>query len=160
MEAEELTVRFAKEADIPRIVELLRQVNNVHQQLRPDLFLPDHTKYAAPEIKKMLRLHDTVILVTVDAQGLVLGYLFAFLKQIRGDNLVSRRSMHIDDLCVDAAVRHSGVGRRLLEQAVECAGQLGCADITLNVWEGNEDAISFYRNRGFAPKSHILEMKL
>ena len=155
-----LRVRLAKDRDIPRLLELLRQVNNVHQRLRPDLFLEDQTKYTEKDLEQLLRLHDAAVFVAADGQDRVRGYLICYIKQIRGSNLVSRKNMHIDDLCVDETERHSGVGRLLLEAAKAYAKEIGCTDITLNVWEGNADAMEFYANRGFAPKSHILEMKL
>ena len=39
-----VTVRFAKESDIPEVMALLRQVNLVHAEGRPDLFKKE-TKY-------------------------------------------------------------------------------------------------------------------
>ena len=43
--AKELQIREATIADIPRLIELLHQVNMVHHDLRPDLFKPQTTKY-------------------------------------------------------------------------------------------------------------------
>ena len=39
-------IRPAAIADIPRIMDLLHQVNTVHHRLRPDLFKPATTKYS------------------------------------------------------------------------------------------------------------------
>ena len=33
-----MTIRFATEADIPGMIELLKQVGQVHHEIRPDLF--------------------------------------------------------------------------------------------------------------------------
>ena len=33
-----MTVRFANEKDIPQMLDLLRQVGQVHHEIRPDLF--------------------------------------------------------------------------------------------------------------------------
>ena len=43
------TIRQASVADIPRIIDLLHQVDMVHHRLRPDIFKPDTTKYDEQE---------------------------------------------------------------------------------------------------------------
>ena len=53
--------------------------------------------------------------------------------------------MYIDDLCVDPSVRGSGVAKALFEYAKSEAGRLGCHNVTLNVWTGNDRAERFMR---------------
>ena len=48
------TIRQASVADIPRIIDLLHQVDMVHHRLRPDLFKPDTTKYDEQELAMLL----------------------------------------------------------------------------------------------------------
>ena len=40
-----MTVRKAEEKDITRIIELLGQVLQIHADIRPDIFIPNTTKY-------------------------------------------------------------------------------------------------------------------
>ena len=40
-----MMIRDAKEKDIPRILELLKQVLQIHADIRPDIFIPGTTKY-------------------------------------------------------------------------------------------------------------------
>ena len=40
---------YAKEKDIPRILELLKQVLQIHADIRPDIFIPGTTKYTNDE---------------------------------------------------------------------------------------------------------------
>ena len=46
-----IMIRQAKTADIPRIIDLLHQVDMVHHRLRPDLFKPHTTKYSEQELQ-------------------------------------------------------------------------------------------------------------
>ena len=39
-----MKIRNAEERDIPRILQLLGQVLQIHAELRPDIFLPGTTK--------------------------------------------------------------------------------------------------------------------
>ena len=50
-----MTVRNAKETDIPRLLELLTQVQAIHAQGRPDLFEGTHTKYRPDDLRAILR---------------------------------------------------------------------------------------------------------
>ena len=65
--------------------------------------------------------------------------------------LTDIRTLYIDDLCVDEAVRGQGVGRALYERVEALARELGCHDIMLNVWECNPGAKAFYEALGLVP---------
>ena len=47
-------IRQATVADIPRLIDLLYQVNMVHHRLRPELFKPDTTKYSEQELETLV----------------------------------------------------------------------------------------------------------
>jgi len=57
---------------------------------------------------------------------------------------------HLEDLFVDAKARGSGLGRALLETALERARQRGCARIELDANEANDPALELYRSVGFS----------
>ena len=50
-----MIIRKAKEKDIPRIIELLGQVLQIHADIRPDIFIPDTTKYTVEELTELLK---------------------------------------------------------------------------------------------------------
>lgn len=56
----------------------------------------------------------------------------------------------LEDLFVSERARSRGVGRRLVEAAVERASARGCKRIELDVNEGNEAARALYRSCGFS----------
>ena len=49
MEAQKMNIRRANEKDIPRLMELLEQVLQIHADIRPDIFIPGTTKYTNDE---------------------------------------------------------------------------------------------------------------
>ena len=49
-----MNIRFATEKDIPQMIDLLRQVGEVHHQIRPDLFRAGAQKYDETALKKLL----------------------------------------------------------------------------------------------------------
>jgi ribosomal protein S18 acetylase RimI-like enzyme len=56
---------------------------------------------------------------------------------------------HLEDLFVDESMRGSGLGRALVEAALERARRRGCARIELDANEANEPALRLYRSVGF-----------
>ena len=151
-------IRRATKNDIPRIIELLHQVNMVHHVLRPDLFKPHTTKYNEQELESML--DDDNKTIFVNDEGKVLGYAFCQISEVKGHLLLEdHKSLYIDDICVDEAARGQHVGKALYEFVRDYAQSIGCNDITLNVWEGNEPALQFYKNMGMQVRKTTMEIR-
>jgi len=154
-----MQIRRATRADIPRIRELLHQVNMVHHELRPDLFKPHTTKYSDEQLADMMEKETQPIFVYDD--GRVEGYAFCQIQEVRDDLLLEdRKTLYIDDLCVDERARGKQIGRRLFEHVRAYAQTIGCDAITLNVWEGNDAAMRFYQNNGMQVQKTCMELKL
>ena len=160
MRSEEyMMIRKANKEDIKRIIELLHQVNMVHHVLRPDLFKPHTTKYSIQELDSLLKDESKPIFVFDD--GTVLGYAFCQVSEIKDDQLLEDiKTLYIDDICVDENSRGKHVGKALYEYVREYARSIGCNNITLNVWEGNDAAYSFYKNMGMQVQKTTMEVLL
>ena len=61
-----MIIRKAEEKDIPRILELLGQVLQIHADIRPDIFIPNTTKYTAGELTELLKDEERPIYAAVD----------------------------------------------------------------------------------------------
>ena len=152
-------IRKAAKEDILRIIELLHQVNMVHHVIRPDLFKPHTTKYNEQELETMLDDDSKPIFVFDD--GMVLGYAFCQITEVRGDQLLEDiKTLYIDDICVDENARGKYIGKALYEYVRDYAKSIGCNNITLNVWEGNEPALRFYRSMGMQVQKTTMEICL
>jgi ribosomal protein S18 acetylase RimI-like enzyme len=153
-----MSIRRACANDIPRLLELLRQVNNVHADGRPDLFKHDRTKYSVSELEALVTDDDKPIFVSVDDTGLVLGYAFCRFEVEKGDgNLVPGKDLYIDDICFDEKFRGKGLAKELFAWVEDYARREGCRRITLHVWECNPIAAAFYAGRGMKPYFTALE---
>ena len=154
------TVRRAEERDIPAVMELLKQVNRVHYDGRPDLFQPA-TKYTEDELRAIMSNDQTPVFVCTDSDGRVLGHGFCVLQRPENTRLLHDiLTLYIDDICVDEAARGRHVGRKIYEHIVSYARQRGCYNITLNVWSCNPGAIKFYESLGLTPYKIGMEMIL
>ncbi|MBI2414520.1 GNAT family N-acetyltransferase [candidate division WWE3 bacterium] len=63
----------------------------------------------------------------------------------------------IDELYVDQSFRQHGLGKRLLDSALEI-GRKYNVPITLEVFEWNKDAESFYIKNGFKSDGRVLKL--
>ena len=145
------TVRFAGEADIPAIMELLKQVNKVHYDGRPDLFKLA-TKYNENELAEIISNDNTPLFVYADEAGTVLGHGFCIFQRPENTRLLTDiLTLYIDDICVNEAARGRGVGKAIYEHILSFAREKGCYNVTLNVWNCNPGAMKFYENLGLEP---------
>ena len=152
-------VRKANKNDIGRIIELLHQVDMVHHVIRPDLFKPNTTKYNEQELEALLEDDSKPIFVYED--GTVLGHAFCLITEVRDDKLLQDiKTLYIDDICVDEKARGQHVGKALYEYVRDYAQSIGCNNINLNVGEGNNPALSFYKNLGMKVQKTTMEIIL
>lgn len=153
-----MTIRKAQEKDISRIIELLGQVLQIHAEIRPDIFIPDTTKYTEQELATLLKDEKKPIYVAVNEEDVCLGYAFCQVKeQPFSNNMVQFQSLFIDDLCVDRFARGQHIGESLFNYVKQEAKKMGCYEVTLNVWAGNTSAEKFYEKMGMKTKERQLE---
>jgi ribosomal protein S18 acetylase RimI-like enzyme len=153
-----MTIRKAQEKDVSRIVELLGQVLQIHAEIRPDIFIPDTTKYTEQELATLLKDEKKPIYVAVNEEDVCLGYAFCQMKeQPFSNNMVQFQSLFIDDLCVDRFARGQHIGESLFDYVKQEAKRMGCYEVTLNVWAGNTSAEKFYEKMGMKTKERQLE---
>ena len=153
-----ISVRRAKEKDVARVLELLHEVLEVHAAIRPDIFIPGSTKYTREELHAIFANDNTPVLVAVDDEDVVQGYAFCVIqRQPFSTTMKDFTTLYIDDLCVDEISRGQHIGRALYEAVLDYARSIGCYDVTLNVWDGNERARAFYEKMGMSVKETTME---
>ncbi len=156
-----MTIRRAEIKDSQRINELLYQVARIHAEGRPDIFKAATKKYSDTELAKIIENDQTPIFVATDTGDNVLGYAFC-VYQITKDSMLlqDKKTLYIDDICVDQNARGGGIGRQLYNYVVDFAKQNGFDNITLNVWSLNEGAYKFYEKCGMKPLKVMMEKNL
>ncbi len=155
-----MIIRKAEARDIPGLLALLRQVGQVHHEIRPDIFPAGTLKYDEAALALLLRDGTRPVFVA-ETEGSVAGYCFCVHKIIADSPLsVGRQELYIDDLCVDERIRGKLVGSRLYDHVCIYAKSIGCRSVTLNVWCGNDSAMKFYESRGMKPRKIYMETSL
>lgn len=154
-----MIIRRAEEKDIPSIIKLLEQVLEIHAEIRPDIFISGTTKYGFDEVKQMLSVEERPIYIAADESDNAVGYAMCEIKETPADatNKVKFKELYIDDLCVDASARGLHVGEAIFNHVKEEAKKMGCYEVTLCVWTGNDKAEHFYEKMGMKTKERIME---
>ena len=154
-----MNIRLAENRDIPAMIDLLRQVGQVHHNIRPDIFRSGAQKYDEAALAELLQ--DPQRPIFIAEEETVLGYCFCILEETAGHPVLEdERTLYIDDLCVDENCRGKHVGQHLYNHACRFAKAQGCQTVTLNVWCGNDSAMAFYEKMGLKPRKIYMETRL
>ena len=136
-------IREAEPGDAAALVALARAVSR-----EPERWLLSSSDWRAPAaerryLRTVRRSAHAAVFVAEAPEGLV-----ARLSVARDPHPAS---YHVADLglMVDIRFRRRGVGRALLEAAVEWAPEHGVAKLELHVFPWNEPAIALYESLGF-----------
>lgn len=155
------SIRPAEKRDIPQLISMLVQTASIHNLSRPDIFKTSVKKYDESKLELLLEDENTFIFVAADDNDTAIGYIICLLQIVTGHSVLrDNKTFFIDDLCTDEFHRSKGVGKALYEHAVAKAKELGCYNVTLNVWAKNENALKFYKNLGLHEQKLILEQIL
>lgn len=156
-----ISIRRALPDDMEGINSLLYQVLTVHHNGRPDLFKANVKKYTDEQLLEIIRDDSKPIFVAEDEDGNVAGYAFCVFRNHEDSNVLTDiRTIYIDDLCVDEALRGQHIGKSLYEYVLDFARENGCYNVTLNVWSCNEAAMRFYEKCGLKPQKVGMEIIL
>ncbi len=140
------TLRPAVPPDLPVIVGLIHElavyeclqhmVTVTAQSLHPFLFGPKPVA-------------EAIVAEVWDEEGgdtpRVVGFALFYTNF---STFLGQPGLHLEDLYVQAAYRHLGLGRMLLERLGSLALERGCGRFEWNVLDWNESAIRFYERLG------------
>lgn len=157
---ENMLIRRADAKDLQVINKLLYEVEDIHRVGRPDLFRVGAKKYTDYRLLEIFKDDSTPVFVA-EEEGIVLGYAFCQIQEVKNEpSQIDRKTLYLDDLCVDESARGKHVGSTLFSTLVDYARSIGCHNLTLHVWECNPSARKFYESMGMKPMSTTMETVL
>ena len=156
-----MQIRRAEIKDADKINELLFQVAKIHANGRPDIFKTATKKYSDQELIEIINNDDSPIFVATDEKDFCLGYAFCVFQKTKDSILLQdRKTLYIDDICVDENSRGKHIGKSLYDFIENFAKENGFDNITLNVWSFNQSAYKFYEKCGMTPLKTTMEKRL
>ena len=141
---QEVAVRVAAHADLGALVRFAALFRDHSQRTRPS------AEEFRSGIARLLDDPGTEFLLALDESGAPLG--FAQLR-FRFSAWLAGNAAEVEDLYVLREARRHGVGRRLMELAIDRARGRSCQMIGLNTNERNGPALALYEGLGFGAAS-------
>jgi len=143
------TVRAAIEKDIPRILELYRElVITVSQVEQGQSLSTDDCRQVFNKIHAMPGYE----LLVVEDEGELVGTMVLLIVP----NLSHGASPWalVENMAVDQRYRRRGLGKLLMDYAIARAKEAGCYKIQLVSNKKRQEAHRFYRSLGFEASAH------
>lgn len=150
-----MEVRKAIEQDIKELVELNRQIGQLHYENVPKVF----TKPSQEEkefLLDALRNAEGLFLVAED-KGKVVGFVTARITINETVPFLAKQPIcRIGTVVVDQNNQFRGVGKALMDKCKEWAIGSGAVEIRLEVMNFNRQARDFYERLGYGVQSNIM----
>jgi ribosomal protein S18 acetylase RimI-like enzyme len=102
------------------------------------------------------RAGDGICVAARSADGEILGFVFAVVKEGDLGFDAGDRVGYIEDISVLESARRLGIGRALVEAARERFARRGLTSFKLSTVPGNEEARQFYSQLGLKPAAMLL----
>lgn len=147
--------RRALGTDLPQILQLMEQVDDLHREALPWLLRKVDDPRPGESLDGFLSEPDKATFVIGNER--LLGVIMVFIRNPNPLPIVRpTRVAEIDVLVVDTAQRRQGVGRQLVQTALAWAQEHGATRTELGVYEFNDTARAFWSALGFETLSRRL----
>ncbi|MDX9694188.1 MAG: GNAT family N-acetyltransferase [Bacteroidales bacterium] len=138
--------------DLDQIKQLWEKLNQLHSELSEDFKRSFQTKTWELRKKDLISKSKEIHLnYVVDETNSIIGYCISTVDRI--DESIGE----IDSLYVEQIYRDSGIGKTLMNKAIDWLLSKNTITQRLFVSSGNEQVLSFYEKFGFYPKNIKLE---
>jgi ribosomal protein S18 acetylase RimI-like enzyme len=139
-----MEIREACPDDVPRILDLIRQLGETDQP----------GQNASPGHVLSTLAHPAVLILVAETGGVVVGLLSC---TVRPNLYHGSDAAHVDELVVDRDHRGRGIGSLLLQEFLRRMQAQRCAEVSVGVLQDNLGAQSLYRKLGFIEEVLLLE---
>ena len=134
----QVSYRFATEADVPVILELIRQLAEYEQAA-------DEVVATEEVLRKSLFEQHAAEVLLVEADGRSVGFAVFFTSF---STWLGLAGIFLEDLFVLPDERGKGYGKGLLQHLARIAVQRGCGRLEWNCLDWNQPSIGFYLSLG------------
>lgn len=151
-------LELAQLSDLDSINSLVKQADDLHAAWHPDLFSGADNCFSADILLEMQKKRELFV-VRMNEQ--TVAFTRIRIQSIgRVDDVPVRKAMFLEEICVDEAVRHQGIGQRIMDDLKSMAKEAGCISICLTVYTENENARALYEKSGFSVSSINMRYKV
>ena len=155
------SIRSATMDDYDAVSRLLREVDEHHVRLRPDVFQPFDDPDAMRERIAGFVENDSAEMIVAESGSKILGLASVQIHD-NPDAPMFRPGQRaiMSDLVVDPVQRRSGIGKTLLSAIITWSRARGFESIGVNVWNANQEGLAFFAAHGFHPRCQQMDLKI
>jgi ribosomal protein S18 acetylase RimI-like enzyme len=156
-----IVIRKAVAEDYSGLIELFDEIDAIHRDNLPRLFQKPNGPVREIDYYLGLISDESTAVFVAEMDGDVVGFVHAIARDTPDiPVLVPRRFVIIDSIVVKSEYKKRGIGRMLMKAMEEWTKEKGASSIELNVYEFNEEAITFYKSLGYKTFSQRLSKGL
>ena len=148
-------IREARPEDYEPIVRLLNQVQELHEQWRPDIYKFNRSFFTQSIFEE--EMQNNAIYVAQTEAG-VKGVMEITYRHIESPVHVTRDVIFVDSMAVDREYRGKGIGHLFFDKLKEMKEAKKLDGIELQVNARNNMAYEMYKKYGFTEKSINMEL--
>ena len=152
---EPISIRPAKTEDYTNIEKIMKQVQQLHIDWRPDIYKEAETVLPYNEFLEAVKNEPFVV---AEVAGEVAGLLSYIPRHVASGVQVTREVLYIDSMAVDEKYRGNGIGHQLFDYIRNIASEKNFDGIELQVNAKNMAAKKMYESYGFTEKSINMEL--
>lgn len=131
------------------LAQLNEEVQQLHQNMHPQLFKPYNKEAIATALKDFLARENCLAYLAL-ADYEPAGYMILFINDSPENAFkYSERILYIDQIGVMPKYRGLGLSKALLQKAEALAKELSIKTLELDHWSANEVAAGIFRKCGF-----------
>lgn len=153
-------IREFQTSDKEQICKLSEQINHDHHRNMPGDFRKPDGGGDWGHWGAFINDERGIFLVA-EIEGEVVGFVACrIVESGKISFLVQKTKLHISTIVVKEVAQRNGIGRKLIESAVQTGAVLGATEVFLEVMSYNKGALRFYEALGFGRFSEKLSLHL
>lgn len=150
----EINIRLAREEDYDSVEILMKQIQRLHMELRPDIFIEVNPVLQKEIFLNHLRNNNDYV---AENNGEIVGYVSLVFVHKEYPSITSRNVVCVNTLVVKEGYRGKGVGSQLMTFVDKLKTEIHFDKIELSAWYANKEALSFYNKKGMIPQTVTFE---
>jgi diamine N-acetyltransferase len=155
------TIRKATLDDYSAVCEIYEEIDTQHRDQLPHIFKKPDGPAREKDYFSGLISNKSVGFFVAEAEGVIIGFgHVAMVTTPAFPVLVPREYAVVDCIAIKNGYQHHGIGKALMLEMKAWAEVNGASAIELNVYEFNENAITFYEGLGYQTYSRKMSKKL
>ncbi|MBH0231474.1 GNAT family N-acetyltransferase [Halobacillus yeomjeoni] len=146
----DITLREARLADYQNMLELYKELDDMHRMEYPELFIePEGEVRPFEYIQKQIEEDDKYLVVAETADRIIGFAECAVMESSSFPVLRKRKWVELNSLVVRKGDQGMGTGKMLLDRVVMWSRERKINRIELQVYTFNSGALDFYKKKGF-----------